>query len=70
MAALDLSEVVLAGPHELVDGPLLRAVDETLRSRMLARNASALEVRVATQPEDIVLRGAAVLVLWDQWGVA
>ena len=37
---------------------------------MLARNASALEVRVATQPEDIVLRGAAVLVLWDQWGVA
>ncbi|MGD9955305.1 MAG: ROK family transcriptional regulator [Candidatus Nanopelagicales bacterium] len=70
VAALDLSEVVLAGPSELVDGPLLRAVDETLRRRMLARNASALEVRVASQPEDIVLRGAAVLVLWDQWGVA
>ena len=70
VAALDLSEVVLAGPHELVDGPLLSAVDETLRRRMLARNASTLEVRVAADADDIVLRGAAVLVLWDQWGVA
>jgi predicted NBD/HSP70 family sugar kinase len=70
VAALDLSEVVLSGPHELVDGSLLSAVDETLRRRMLARNASTLEVRVAADPDDIVLRGAAVLVLWDQWGVA
>jgi len=70
VAALDLSEVVLAGPHELVDGSLLSAVDETLRRRMLARNASTLEVRVAADADDIVLRGAAVLVLWDQWGVA
>jgi predicted NBD/HSP70 family sugar kinase len=70
VAALDLSEVVLAGPHELVDGSLLLAVDETLRRRMLARNASTLEVRVAADADDIVLRGAAVLVLWDQWGVA
>ncbi|MBI1376824.1 MAG: ROK family protein [Frankiales bacterium] len=70
VAALDLAEVVLAGPLDLVDGPLLRAVDETLRRRMLARNASSLEVRVAADPDDIVLRGAAVLVLWDQWGVA
>ncbi len=70
VAALGLTEVVLAGPHELVDGSLLRAVDETLRRRMLARNASTLEVRVAADADDIVLRGAAVLVLWDQWGVA
>lgn len=70
VAALDLAEVVISGPHELVDGPFLAAVDETLRRRMLARNASSLQVRVAADPDDIVLRGAAVLVLWDQWGVA
>jgi predicted NBD/HSP70 family sugar kinase len=70
VAALDLSEVVLSGPRELVEGPLLAAVDETLRRRMLARNASSLQVRVAADSDDIVLRGAAVLVLLDQWGVA
>jgi hypothetical protein len=37
---------------------------------MLSRNASSLQVRVAAAPDDIVLRGAGVLVLWDQWGVA
>jgi predicted NBD/HSP70 family sugar kinase len=70
VAALDLAEVVISGPHELVDGPLTAAVDETLRRRMLSRNASSLQVRVAAAPDDIVLRGAGVLVLWDQWGVA
>jgi predicted NBD/HSP70 family sugar kinase len=69
VAALDLSEVVISGPHELVEGTLLASVDETLRRRMLARNASSLQVRVAADPDDIVLRGAGVLVLWDQWGV-
>ncbi|MCA0328519.1 MAG: ROK family transcriptional regulator [Actinobacteria bacterium] len=69
VAALDLSEVVISGPHELVEGALLASVDETLRRRMLARNASSLQVRVAADPDDIVLRGAGVLVLWDQWGV-
>jgi predicted NBD/HSP70 family sugar kinase len=70
VAALDLSEVVLSGPEDLVSGPLLDAVDETLRARIFARTASDLEVRVAADADDIVLRGAAVLVLWDQWGVA
>lgn len=70
VAALDLAEVVISGPEELVDGPLVAAVDETLRRRMLSRNASSLQVRVAAAPDDIVLRGAGVLVLWDQWGVA
>jgi predicted NBD/HSP70 family sugar kinase len=70
VAALDLSEVVLCGPADLVSGPLLDAVDETLRARIFARTASNLEVRVVADADDIVLRGAAVLVLWDQWGVA
>jgi predicted NBD/HSP70 family sugar kinase len=70
VAALDLSEVVLTGPEGLVDGVLLRTLEETLRSRMLARPRATLIVRLARDSEDIVLRGASVLVLWNQLGVA
>ena len=70
VAALDLSEVVLSGPEHLLDGVLLDSVERTLRGRLLARPTTHLTVRLAHQSDDIVLRGAAVLVLWDQLGVA
>ncbi|WP_330475403.1 ROK family transcriptional regulator [Terrabacter sp. C0L_2] len=70
VAALDLSEVVLSGPEHLLGGVLRDALDETLRARLLARTTTDLTVRLAHRPDDIVLRGAAVLVLWDQLGVA
>lgn len=70
VAALDLSEVVLSGPEHLLAGVLRDALDETLRARLLARTTTDLTVRLAHRPDDIVLRGAAVLVLWDQLGVA
>ena len=70
VAALDLSEVVLSGPEHLLGGVLREAVEQTLRSRLLARTTTDLSVRLAQSPDDIVLRGAAVLVLWDQLGVA
>lgn len=70
VAALDLSDVVLTGPPELLDGVLLRSLDHTLRSRLLAGPSSTLSVRLARYSEDIVLRGGSVLVLWDQLGVA
>ncbi len=70
VAALDLSEVVLSGPEHLLGGVLRDALDETLRARLLARTSSDLTVRLAHRSDDIVLRGAAVLVLWDQLGVA
>ncbi|HEX6056351.1 MAG TPA: ROK family transcriptional regulator [Intrasporangium sp.] len=69
VAALDLGEVVLAGPEDLLGGVLLEALDATLRSRMLARHPTSLTVRLAHDSDDIVLRGASVLVLWDQLGV-
>ncbi|HEX5967471.1 MAG TPA: ROK family transcriptional regulator [Intrasporangium sp.] len=69
VAALDLSEVVLTGPEDLLDGVLLDTLDATLRSRMLARPSTSLTVRLANDSDDIVLRGASVLVLWDQLGV-
>ena len=70
VAALDLSEVVLSGPEHLLGGVLRDAVEETLRARLLARTTTDLTVRLAHRSDDIVLRGAAVLVLWDQLGVA
>jgi predicted NBD/HSP70 family sugar kinase len=70
VAALDLSEVVLSGPEHLLGGVLLESVERTLRARLLARPESHLTVRLAAHSDDIVLRGAAVLVLWDQLGVA
>ena len=70
VAALDLAEVVLSGPGHLLDGTLRDSVEQTLHDRLLARPEADLTVRIAPDSDDIVLRGAAVLVLWDQLGVA
>lgn len=68
VAALDLSEVVLTGPADLLD-PLVPVVQRTLAERLLPMPDAGPVVRLATQPQDIVLRGAAALVLWDRLGV-
>jgi Transcriptional regulator/sugar kinase len=70
VGALNLSEVVLSGPSELLDGPLLDAVIRTVRARTMAEFHGELTVRMATNPDDVVLRGASVLVLADQLGVS
>jgi predicted NBD/HSP70 family sugar kinase len=70
VGALDLSEIVLSGPPELLDGTLAEATVETLRTRTLARFHDGVRVRMTTQGEDIVLRGAAVMVLSGQLGVS
>ena len=68
VAALDLSEVVLAGPEKLM-APVLPVLERTLSERLLANPDFPISVRLAASPQDIVLRGAAALVLWDQLGV-
>ncbi|GAB3565212.1 ROK family protein [Arthrobacter alkaliphilus] len=70
VGALDLGEVVLSGPRELLEGPLLNAVQQTLLERLLRQDPSPVSVRLAADAQDIVLRGAAVMVLWNQLGVA
>jgi len=70
VGALNLSEIVLAGPTELLDGPLAEATVHTLRNRTMAENHADLSVRMTTQGQDIVLRGAAVLVLSGRLGVS
>ncbi len=70
VGALDLSEIILSGPEELLDGTLAEATVETLRARTLAEFHDGVQVRMTAQGEDIVLRGAAVMVLSGQLGVS
>lgn len=66
VAALDLTEVVLSGPAEYLAGTLADATVETLRS--LTPIHSSLAVRMTTLGDDIVLHGAAAMVLSEQLG--
>jgi predicted NBD/HSP70 family sugar kinase len=70
VGVLDVSEIVLSGPPELLDGPLAHATVETLRARTLAEFHDGVRVRMTEQGQDIVLRGAAVMVLSGQLGVS
>jgi predicted NBD/HSP70 family sugar kinase len=70
VGALNLSEIVLSGPAELLDGPLSAATVHTLRNRTMAENHADLSLRMTTLGPDIVLRGAAVLVLSGRLGVS
>jgi predicted NBD/HSP70 family sugar kinase len=70
VAALNLAEVVLSGPVELLDGPLTEAAIETLRNRTMAEIHGDLTVRMTGLGQDIVMRGAAAMVLSGRLGVS
>jgi predicted NBD/HSP70 family sugar kinase len=70
VGALNLSEVVLSGPDELLAGPLIDAVRETLRNRTMAGFHSDVTIRMTSQGRDIVLRGCVVMVLSARLGVS
>lgn len=70
VGALDLAEVVLSGPTELLDGTLATATIETLRARTMPEFQGNLTLRMTELGEDIVMRGAAVMVLSGQLGVS
>jgi predicted NBD/HSP70 family sugar kinase len=68
VGALNLAEIVLSGPAELLDGALTDATIETLRFRTMAEFHGSLVLRRTALGDDIVLRGAAVAVLSRQLG--
>ena len=70
VAALNLAEIVLSGPTHLLDGPFTEATIETLLDRTIAEVHGDLTVRMTTLGEDIVIRGAAAMVLAGQLGVS
>ncbi|GAB6856804.1 ROK family transcriptional regulator [Microbacterium xylanilyticum] len=69
VAALDLSEIVLSGPADLLAGTLIDAARRTLTARTLDGVFDDLVIRLTAQ-DDIVLRGTAVMVLSGQLGVS
>ncbi|WP_300267947.1 ROK family transcriptional regulator [Microbacterium sp.] len=69
VTALDLSEVVLSGPAELLNDTLIDAATTTLRDRTLEGVFDDVVIRL-TRQDDIVLRGTAVMVLSGQLGVS
>lgn len=69
VSALNLAEVVLSGPRELVGGALREAALDTVRARTMPVIGRDLEMRTASIGEDRALSGAAVLVLSGQLGV-
>jgi len=70
VGALNLSEVVLTGPPELLDGELAQATLDTIRARTMAEFHSHLELRMTALGEDIVLRGASAMVISERLGVS
>jgi len=70
VGALNLSEIVLTGPPELLDGELAQATLDTIRARTMAEFHSHLELRMTALGEDIVLRGASALVISERLGVS
>jgi len=70
VGALDLAEIVLSGPTNLLDGALAGATIDTLRARTSPEFHGKLVLRMTALGEDIVLRGAAVMVLSGQLGVS
>jgi predicted NBD/HSP70 family sugar kinase len=69
VSALNLVEIVVSGPPELLGGTLREAALATLRERTMPVVSGALELRMTSLGEDGALSGAAVLVLSGQLGV-
>ena len=70
VGTLNLQELVLSGPADLLDGPLREATDRVIRARTMPVSSEGLIVRTSTLGEDGLLVGAAVLVLAGELGVS
>ncbi|PJJ73112.1 putative NBD/HSP70 family sugar kinase [Diaminobutyricimonas aerilata] len=70
VGALNLAEVVVSGPAQLLDGTLTRATVDTLRRRTMAEFHGDLTLRMTALGRDIVMRGAAAMVLSGRLGVS
>lgn len=68
VAALDLEEVLLVGPGDLLDGPLLDAATATVEGTLLPTTGPSVRLRLGRLGENGVLQGAAALVLAGEFG--
>ena len=70
VAALNVQEVVLSGPDDLLDGALRAATLATLTERTMPVEGSALSVRMSLLADDVGLVGATAVVLSAELGVS
>jgi len=70
ISTLDLAEIVLNGPPDLLGGALLDSLARTVRRRVMPVVAQDLDIRLSALHENSVLLGASVLVLSGELGVS
>lgn len=70
VSTLNLDEVVLSGPSDILDESFRRAALTTIRKRTMPTVGEHVELRYSSLGEDDVLLGAAVLVLHRELGIA
>lgn len=70
ISTLNLREVVLSGPDDVLDGTFRRAALDAIRARTMPAVGDNVDLRASSHGEDDVLLGAAMLVLDRELGVA
>jgi predicted NBD/HSP70 family sugar kinase len=70
VSTLNLREVVLSGPLDVLDEPFRQAALDTIRRRTMPAVGEYVDLRFGSLGEDDVLLGAAVLVLERELGIA
>jgi predicted NBD/HSP70 family sugar kinase len=70
ISAVNITEIVVTGPAELVDGPFIEAVHATAMSRTLASVGNDLAVTATSTNSDLILRGGAAFLLAAELGVS
>jgi predicted NBD/HSP70 family sugar kinase len=70
ISALNLRDVVLVGASDIVEGPFIESVRSSVRRRTMPVVSQNLDVRTVAGPDDLVLLGAAVLVLSGELGIS
>jgi predicted NBD/HSP70 family sugar kinase len=70
VSALNLDDVVLSGPSDVLGEPFRQAALATIRRRTFPSVGAHVTLRYDSLGDDDVLLGAAVLVLHQELGVA
>jgi len=70
ISAVNITEIVVTGPAELVEGPFVAAVHATVTARTLASVGDDLAVTATSTNSDLILRGAAAFLLAAELGVS
>jgi predicted NBD/HSP70 family sugar kinase len=70
VSALNVNRVVLRGPVDIIGGALLDSARETVHERTMSAVSDRLDMGMVEDGADLVLLGAAVLVLSSLIGVS